>query len=298
MITPSYKHIGSLLVLCTLFLPSVALASSVYVDTTRSEFFVGDTILFSVRIDSEGKNINAAEGELLLDHAANVASLTDITTSGSAFSLWPRKPLPSERNTRISFAGGSPGGLISKDAIMFTVVLKLQEPGQIALSPDNIGVYLHDGKGTRDSVRVKDFIINVLPKKPGAEAVDDWNTVVLNDKTPPEPFEVYLGQETSVFDGKKFLSFSTTDAQSGISHYEVREGNLLPIRSNETYVLQDQYGPVKVTVIAYDSAGNARESVYTSATYAAYSTTMIPIGIILIVILLIVIFKKIRRVRK
>ncbi len=298
MTTPSYKHIGSLLVFCTLFLPSIALASSVYVDTTRSEFFVGDTILFSVRIDSEGRNINAAEGELLLDHAANVASLTDITTSGSTFSLWPRKPLPSERNTRISFAGGSPGGLTSKDAVVFNVVLKLQEPGQIALSPDNVEVYLNDGKGTRDDVRVKDLIINVLPKKPGTETVDDWNNVVLNDKTPPEPFEVYLGQEASVFDGKKFLSFNTTDTQSGVSYYEVLEDDLPPIRSNDTYVLQEQNKPVKVKVIAYDSAGNARESVYHSpAPPTSYPVVLVLIGI-LVFILLVSVFKKLRKQKK
>jgi len=297
----SNKKIFFILLFGALFLPYSVSASSVYIDAGHRDFFVGDTILFSVRVDSEGRNINAAEGDILLDHEAGSVSLTDINTSGSIFSLWLRKPLPSERTTHVSFAGGSPGGFVSEDAIIFNLVLKLNKTGQVALSPRNIGVYIHDGKGTKDEVRVKDLIINVLPKKLDAEVVDDWSSILLNDTIAPEPFEIYLGQDSSVFDGKKFLSFNTTDKQSGISHYEVIEGNLSPVRTNNTYVLQEQSKPVKITVIAYDSAGNARESVYSPAPYAIYYQIIIVlISGILFIILLIFIFRfiKMRKAQK
>ena len=150
----SNKKIYFILVLSAIFLPYSVFAANVYIDTSHPDFFVGDTILFSVRVDSENKNINAVEGEVLLDYPMDSASLIDINTAGSKFSLWPGKPLPSESNTSISFVGGSPGGLISKDAVVFNVVLKLKETGQIALSPDIIGVYLNDCKGTKDEVSV------------------------------------------------------------------------------------------------------------------------------------------------
>lgn len=289
------KTIFFILAFGTIFLPGPTLASSVYIYTDHSEFFEGATILFSVRIDSEGKNINAIEGEVLLDHEADVASLANINTSGSIFSLWPEKPLPSEHNTRISFAGGAPGGFTSKDTIIFNFVLRLNKIGQIALSPSNIAAYINDGKGTKDDVRVRDLVINVLPNKSSAKAIDDWSTIFSNDKTAPDPFEIYAGQEDSVFDGKKFLSFNTTDGQSGISYYEVIENGLPPARSSNTYVLQEQSKPVKVTVIAYDAAGNSRESVYNSAPYAVpYPAILVFIGIILFIILLVVAFKKVR----
>jgi hypothetical protein len=259
----SNKKIYSLLLFGAFLVPSSVFASTVYIDTTHSEFFVGDTVLLSVRLDSEGKAINTVEGEVVLDHAVDTASLIDINTSGSEFTLWPGRPLPSERNTRVTFAGGSPGGLTSSDAVVFNIVLKLEEPGKVAVSPSDIGVYVHDGQGTKDVVNVRSLVIDILPKEPDAETTDDWSTIVLNDKTPPEPFEIYVGQEDSVFDGKKFLSFTTTDTGSGISHYEVIEENFPPVRSNDTYVLQEQNNPVRVTVTAFDSAGNARESVYT-----------------------------------
>lgn len=287
------KKIYFTLAFGVMFLPFPILASTVYIDTNHTSFYLGDTILFNVRIDSEGKNINAVEGEVLLDHAVNAASLKDINTSGSTFSLWPSKPLPSERNMHISFAGGSPGGFVSKEEIIFNIVLKLQKVGQIALSPNDIGVYLNNGKGTKDEVRVKNLVIDVLPKKSDSQPVDDWSNIISDDTTPPEPFEIYLGQDESVFDGKKFLSFSTDDRQSGIAYYEVIENDLSPVQSNGTYVLREQNLPVKVTVIAYDSAGNTKESVYDSAPYKVLY--IIVVILIVSIILLIIIFKKRRK---
>ena len=275
-----------------------ALASNIYIDASRPDFFVGDTIMFSVRVDSENKNINAAEGSVMLDYLTESVSLIDINTAGSKFSLWPGKPLPSENNTSISFAGGAPGGFDSKDAIIFNIVLKLQKAGQITLTPNNFSVYLNDGKGTKDEVSVKNLVIDVLPKKPDSQPVDDWSSLTSNDKTPPEPFEIYLGQEGSVFDGKKFLSFSTTDKQSGIAYYEVIEGDLPPVRSDGTYILQEQNKPVKVTIIAYDSAGNARKSTYSSSPYNVFYPIIITIIIVIIILIVVFVIYKIYKKRR
>lgn len=291
-----YKRILTLFSCITLVIPCSVAASTVYIDSAHSDFFVGDTILFNVRVDSENKEVNAVEGSILLDHSSDSASLTDINTSGSRFSLWPGKPLPAASNTEISFSGGIPGGVKSTNAIIFNIVLQLQKPGPLTLTPDNISVYLNDGRGTKDEVRIKGLVLDVLPNKSDPQAVDDWSRLLLNDTTPPEPFEIYPGQERSVFDGKKFLSFNTTDAQSDIAYYEVRENALPPVRSSDTYVLQEQDKPVKVTITAYDSAGNSRESSYTSdaKSYIVYIIAIL----ILIVLLIVVIFRNIRKNKK
>jgi len=286
------KNIFFIFTLVAFFLPYSVFASNIYIDTSHPDFFAGDTIMFSVRVDSENKNINAVEGSVLLNYLAGSASLIDINTAGSKFSLWPSKPLPSEDNTSISFVGGAPGGFDSKDAIIFNIVLKLQKASQITLAPNNFSVYLHDGKGTKDKVSVKNLVIDVLPEKPDSQPVDDWRGLTSDDKTPPEPFEIYLGQDGSVFDGKKFLSFSTTDKQSGIAYYEAIEGDLPPVRSDDTYILQEQNKSVKVTIIAYDLAGNARESIYSSTSHAMFTTVIIIITIIIILIIVFVIRKK------
>lgn len=293
----SNKKIYFALAFSAIFLPSSVFASNVYIDTSSKDFYVGDTIMFNVRVDSENKNINAVEGSVRFDYGAELASLIDINTAGSKFSLWPGKPLPSESNTSISFAGGSPGGLNSKDAIVFNIVLKLQQAGQITLTPTNIGVYLNDGKGTKDNASVKNLVIDVLPQKSDSQSADDWNNLISNDKTPPEPFEIYLGQEGSVFDGKKFLSFNTTDEQSGIAYYEVIEGDLPPVRSSGTYILQEQNEIVNVTVVAYDSAGNTRESTYTSPASPNYVVYVIWLAIIIFILVFVFIFRKMRKTK-
>jgi len=270
--------------------PYSAFASNVYIDTSHSDFFVGDTILFSVRVDSLNKNINAVEGSVMLDDVTGSVSLIDINTSGSKFSLWPLEPLPSDDNTSISFAGGTPLGLNSKNTIIFNIVLKLQKEGHVTLAPNDFSVYLHDGKGTKDEVHVKNLVIDVLPKKPDAQSVDDWNNITSNDTTPPQPFEIYLGQEGSVFDGKKFLSFSTTDEQSSVAYYEVIEGDLPPVQSSGTYILQEQHTSAKVTIIAYDSAGNARESIYSYIYSPTPYTVSYPRIIIMVIIIILLIF--------
>jgi len=290
----SNKKIHFILLWSALFLPSSVFASTVYIDSGHSDFFVGDTVLFHVRVDSENKNINAVEGSVIIDHPAESLSLININTSGSKFSLWPLRPLPSEINTSVSFAGGSPGGLNSSDAIIFNIVLKLQKEGSLTLIPSNLSVYLHDGKGTNDEVHVKDLTIKVLPKKPDSSSVNDMSGIVSNDTTPPEPFEILLGQDKSVFEGKKFLSFYAIDNGSGIDYYEVQEGNLLPVRSNGIYVLKNQKNNDQVIVTAFDAAHNSRRLVYNPSSSEVGSKVGIAYFIVigLLTLVLIVIFLK------
>ena len=247
-----------ILVFSAIFLPYSVFASNIYIDTSHPDFFVGDTIVFSVRVDSLNKNINAAEGSILLDYLTESVSLIDINTAGSKFSLWPGKPMPSEDNTSISFAGGAPGGLNSKDAVIFNIVLKLQKAGQITLTPDNFSVYLNDGKGTKDEVSVKNLVIDVLPKKLDSRSVDDWNNITSKDKTPPEFIEAIISQDSYVFDNQYFVSFFAVDKDSGIAYYEIKEGERDFVRAESPQLLQDQSFKSIVQIKAVDKAGNER----------------------------------------
>lgn len=285
----SNKKIPFILAFSALFLPYSVLASTVYIDTDHSEFFVGDTIMFSVRVDSENKNINAVEGDILMDYPTDSVSLIDINTSGSKFSLWPRKPLPSANNTDVSFSGGVPGGFNSKDAVIFNIVLELQKVGHITLAPKNLSVYLNDGKGTKDEVGVKDLIINVLPKKSDAQSADDWSTIISNDKTAPESFEITLGKDPSIFDNQYFISFFTTDAESGVAYYEVQEGKRDFVRAESPYLLKDQPLQYLIKVKAVDKAGNERieELMPPAPTAPFYKNILFWIAVFIIIIIVI-----------
>jgi hypothetical protein len=245
-----------ILLLSALLLPYSVFASTVYIDTQHSKFFEGDTILFSVRVDSLNKDINAVEGRVMLDHAVGSVSLIDINTAGSEFSLWPLTPLPSINNTNISFAGGAPGGLNSKDAIIFNIVLKFEKEGLFTLTPDAFSVYLHDGIGTKDTVDSTGMAIEVLPKKPDAQPVDDWSAIISDDTTPPEFIEATISQDAYIFDNQYFVSFFAVDTGSGIAYYEIKEGDRNFVRTESPHILQDQSLKSIVQIKAVDKAGN------------------------------------------
>lgn len=240
------------------FLPHPALASRIFIETDRADFFVGDTVLVSVRVDTEGKDINTVEGSVRLDYGANEVALAGINTAGSLFSLWPNKPLPSDDNTSVSFVGGAPGGLLADDAVLFNMALKLTAPGQLTLSPRNISVYLHDGKGTKDQVSAADFILRVAPQTDGVPTTDDVASLLATDKTPPAAFEPMIGRDPALFENRSFVSFFTTDAESGIAYYEVQEGDTAFVQAESPYALQDQTLRSPIRVKAVDRAGNEK----------------------------------------
>ncbi|MEX2013947.1 MAG: hypothetical protein WD896_01175 [Parcubacteria group bacterium] len=279
------------LVLSAILLPYSVFASNVYLETERTEFFVGDIILVTVKIDSEDKEINTVEGKISLDYLPGAILIRDINLSESSFSLWPGKPSLSDDLRVISFVGGVPSGFGGQNATLFKIALNLTDVGQITLRPEGISVYLNDGKGTRETASVQNLTINVLPQEAGNKPANDLDALISRDKTPPLPFEIVLGQDDSVFEGKKFLSFSTIDEESGLKYYEVREGDLPPTRSSGTYVLQNQNKPTRVIVTAVDGSGNARESVYESKS-SYLNLIVIVVLVVLILIALGFVVKK------
>jgi len=80
------------------------------------------------------------------------------------------------------------------------------------------------------------------------------------DRTSPVEFTPAIGSDPSLFGGNKFVSFSTVDKTSGISHYNIKIG--LFGRTYETQSPAKLYKPIigdNITVTAFDNAGNARE---------------------------------------
>ena len=94
----------------------------------------------------------------------------------------------------------------------------------------------------------------------------DWSEKVtfraMIDSTPPNDFLPKIGKDPSVFGGKYFLTFATTDETSGIDHYEISEtrGKRQEIwkKAESPYLLEDQSLQSKILVKAVDKAGNER----------------------------------------
>jgi hypothetical protein len=80
--------------------------------------------------------------------------------------------------------------------------------------------------------------------------------IVLKDTTPPEPFEPIVGKDQSVFGGRPFASFSTTDKTSGVQYYEVKVGNGEWKKATAIPYLIDDDNADEIAVRAVDVAGN------------------------------------------
>ncbi|MDZ4231869.1 MAG: cohesin domain-containing protein [Candidatus Pacearchaeota archaeon] len=80
----------------------------------------------------------------------------------------------------------------------------------------------------------------------------------LKDTAPPEFFEVLVGSDWTLYDGKRFLSFSARDAASGIARYEVFEEHVGAWKVAQSPYLLEYQGSESVKVKAVDKAENER----------------------------------------
>ncbi len=243
-------------------IPTNASAATVYLEASRGSIAVGDTAVIAVKINSDAAVINTVEGDVALKSSIGNLTVQEFSLANSSFGLWPRTPSLSTDGHTISYVGGVPGGFSIEGATLFKIIVQATKEGVITISPQNTSVFANDGKGTKLPVQLKNISITVTAKKATVPVTNDWAGTVSGDTTPPGAFIVVLGQDASLFSGKKFAYFSAVDNQSGIDHYEVSENSGAAVRSGSTYVLQDQSGNVTLNVVAFDKAGNKTSASY------------------------------------
>lgn len=258
------KTVIGIMVLCLIFVaPYTTHAAYTYFKSSETgQIAAQDNVIIEVRFNTENQPINSIEGLVGIHSETGPIYVRQINLGGSDITLWPNNPSvsSSEKDISISFVGGTPGGFTKTDILLFSIVLTATEPGALILAPASIVAYAHDGQGTPITVRNVNLELVVAEQR--AKPEDEWQKIITTDSEPPLPFKVTLGQDPSVFDGKKFISFYTTDNQSGIDHYEIKEGNMGIVRSSSPYVLRNQELELPITVYAFDRAGNVREAFF------------------------------------
>lgn len=266
--------------------PSLSQAATITARQNGTDIAAQDNALIEIRLNTEGQTLNAVEGLVSLHLDSGPLYIRDINLGGSELSLWPNKPsvaVQASGDASINFVGGAPGGFNGQDVLLFTIVVTATQPGTLFVNPVSIVAFAHDGLGTPVAVRSEEAQLMVREARPTAE--DHWQIVIEQDTNPPLPFTVFLGQDPSVFDGQKFISFYASDLESGIDHYEVQEGDLGIVRSSSPYVLRDQINSLPVTVYAFDKAGN----VQTASLVRSSLPLLQPVRTILILFLCIVV---------
>ena len=75
------KNKINIIIIIAIFFPYSVFASTIYIQTARTEFFVDDTILIDVKVDSEDKEINTVEGNINLKYLPESILVKDIILS-------------------------------------------------------------------------------------------------------------------------------------------------------------------------------------------------------------------------
>jgi hypothetical protein len=263
--------------------PTPAWAAVLHLDPPESVLYRGDTETVALRLTTdEGECINAAE--VVLEYDAGLRAV-DVSRGNSIFSVWVVDPVINEAERTISFTGGIPGGYcgrVAGDPALTNVLVEvvMQSPGfaigsgsdnpnqTIRVVPEKTLVLAHDGSGTAVPFTTEDAVVT-LTTTPGQTLTDDWRTRVSEDAVPPADFSISLAREETAFGGQYFITFNTTDKQSGIAYYEVIEEPIADLysfrwgeatapwqRVESPYVLVDQTLNSTIRVRAIDKAGN------------------------------------------
>jgi hypothetical protein len=259
------------LIFIFLFLPLVAKGAILYFEPSKGEYHLGDTFIVDLRIDTEEECINTVKA--IVSFPKDLLEVKDFSTGNSILSLWLESPKIDQKEGLISFVGGIPGGFCGPlpgepekpnllGRIIFRVVSRdvSRSLAQVAFRNDS-QVLLNDGFGTPAKLTLKEAIFTILPEKLEIPK-EEWQEELAKDDIPPEPFEIKISQDPNIFGGKYFIVFSTTDKQTGIDHYEVKEGKRNWKKAESPYLLEDQSLKSKILVKAVDKAGNERIAEY------------------------------------
>jgi hypothetical protein len=213
---------------------------------------VGDEILISVRLNSEGTKYNALQGVFSV---SDNLEITNAITGSSLISVWLENPSAFTPRS-VSFSGIVPAGYNGQEGgvVSFVVTARAPGPGLVKLSQSSL--FANDSHGTQTALSDKNFNLSVT-SAPTSYAP---YKIALADVTPPEAFTVELLRDSQLFGGKYGLVFGTQDKGSGVVSYDVTEGHHVFKHVESPYLLVDQSLHERIYVQATDGAGNTTVS--------------------------------------
>jgi hypothetical protein len=266
---------GLAIITLFLFTPLFVEGAILYLEPSSGQYYRGDVFIVEARIDTEGECINAVKVDL--SFPKEILEVLDFSQGNSILTLWVKEPtfsvVPCGKNNvscgLVSFIGGIPGGYcgalpgeLGKPNLLGRIIFRAIHETEAKLEfLESSQILLNDGFGTPAKLITKGAIFTILPEKLETPK-EEWKEELEKDNIPPEPFEIEIHRDPAIFEGKYFIAFSTTDKESGIDHYEVKEGKRDWRKAESPYLLEDQSLKSIIKVRAVDKAGNERIAEY------------------------------------
>lgn len=225
-------------------------AAELFFEAENREFTQGDDFLVNIFLNTEVESINAAEGKILF--TPRLLEIREIRDGNSIVNFWIERPIMEQPGV-IVFSGITPGGYQGEKEFLFSVVFRAKTTGRGAIEIREARVLKNDGEGTPVGVKISPFQFSISQEgqavQPMVEPVKDIH--------PPGKFKPEIAQSQEIFNGEYSLVFTAQDKESGIDHYEVREGLFDEFHiAKSPYLVQDQSLDKKIYIKAVDKSGN------------------------------------------
>jgi hypothetical protein len=177
-----------------LFYATPAFAATLKLSPDTGVYTAGATFSVRIAVNTQGKPINAAEGELSFNPSD--LSVVSVSKAGSIFSLWTREPEFSNSTGRVTFGGGSPSGYTGSAGTVATVTFRTKHAGTANVVYTAGTVLAADGMGTNvlSGMQGGSYTVEAATSLPTPEYVAPPNTPaapVVTSKTHPEPNNWY-----------------------------------------------------------------------------------------------------------
>ncbi len=237
---------------CTVFAADISVLAPVTINN-------GGQFNVTVNLNTDGVSINSTD--VTLSYPKDIVSFKGYKEDGAVKKIWLVSP--KDTDGVIHFSGIIPGGidgvydpdksgLQSIPLVQLLFLPKSNGTGEFNITHSEI--LKNDGMGTelQHSTSNASITISTLQTQ-----ISENNN---NDTQPPEPFIIEYIQSGLFSKTPSMISFSTTDASSGIEKYQVKTTNNL--WKDVVSPLPTPKGLVKrgIIVRALDFNGNSRES--------------------------------------
>ena len=171
-----------------------AASASLYLAPSGGNYAINKTFNVSVRVNSGGQVINAAEGTISYD--TNLLDVTGVSKGGSIFPFWTAEP--GHSGGTIRFGGGlPPPGYNGTGGTIITVTFKTKRAGDAVVRFTGGAVLASDGKGTNilgsmgsAKYTISPTVTGSEPAKPAAPAAEkvetEYNKPVITSPSHPD----------------------------------------------------------------------------------------------------------------
>jgi hypothetical protein len=165
---------STLLLLAFFVSAQVASAATLSLSPGTGVYTSGSTFTVNVRVNTQGKEINAAEGTLKFN--PNELSVVSVNRTSSIFNLWVAEPAFSNSAGNITFSGGSPSGYSGGGGTVMSVTFRAAGAGSPRVSFTNGSVLANDGRGTNvlTSMNGGSFTIQAQSSSPAPEVITEY----------------------------------------------------------------------------------------------------------------------------